>query len=316
MQQRRRVRLQGKYRLITRSDFDGLVCGMLCQEAGVVDSILFAHPKDMQDGTVEVDDRDIIAGLPYVSGCALCFDIGGGVDVPESAHEDGTFVNDSKVSSVARLTYQWFGGRLAFPRIDQAMLAAVDKAHQAQYTRDEILDPKDWVLLAFLMDARTGLGRFREFRLSNYQLMLELIPFCRAATIQDILKHPDVVERIHVYADHQVRCREQLQRCIKLQGKVGVLDLREEDTIWAGNRFLVYALFPDIAVSVHVIWGLRRQNTVFAVGRSILNNDLCLDIGAIMAQHGGGGHSAAGTCQVPHDLADRKLREIVTALNA
>jgi len=309
--ERKQIRLSGRYRLITRSDFDGLVCGMLLQEANLVDTILFAHPKDMQDGTIQASDRDIIAGLPLVPGCAACFNI----HVDENFEQKSdTLVYDSHQPSVARLIYSWLGGRLAFPRIDQAMLAAVDKAHSAQYSIDDILNPSGWVLLGFLMDARTGLGRFRDFRLSNYQLMMELIPFCRSHRIAEILEHPDVLERVQLYREHQEKCRLQIENSIRIEGIVGVLDLRQEETIWAGNRFLLYALFPQIAVSIHIIWGLRRQNTVFAVGRSIVNHSCTIDIGSLMETLGGGGHASAGSCQVRNDHADDVLPTIVTAL--
>lgn len=304
-----RIRLTGLYRLITRSDFDGLVSGMLLQEAGFVDRVLFAHPKDMQDGTVEVGSRDIIAGLPFVAGCAIAFD-----NSPGEASSVAEHVRDARHASVARLVYTWLGGRLAFPRIDQAMLGVVDKTQTAQFSAEEIIDPQGWALLAFLMDARTGLGRFREFRLSNYQLMLELIPYCRRHTIEEILEHPDVAERVQLYREHQGKCQEQIRSKARLQGHVVVLDLREEEVIWAGNRFLVYALFPQAQVSVHVMWGLRRQNTVLAVGRSIVNPSAQLEIGCLMEQFGGGGHSHAGSCQVPHDQAEEVLSAIVTAV--
>lgn len=311
----KRVRLSGKYRLITRSDFDGLVCGMLFQESGLADRILFAHPKDMQDGTVEVGPQDIIAGLPFVPGCALTFDISEQDNISEEAREEGLFVCDTRVQSVSRLVYAWLGGRLAFPRIDQTMLQAVDKAHSAKFSTDDILNPKSWVLLSFLMDARSGLGRFREFRLSNYQLMMELIPFFSNHGIQEILAHPDVQERIQVFEEHQSRFIAQIQKCTKVHGRLGVLDLREEETIWAGNRFAIYALFPQISVSMHVLWGLRRQNTVFAVGQSIVNqNPYDTDIGEVMSRYGGGGHGSAGSCQVPHEESERVLAELILAL--
>ena len=311
--ERKRIRLSGKYRLITRSDFDGLVCGMLFEEAGLVDRILFAHPKDMQDGTIEVNDRDIIAGLPYAANSAATFTTSASEIFPADAHPEN-LVCDSRHASVARLVYSWLGGRLAFPRIDTGIIAAVDKAQTAHYTIDEIIKAQDWVLLGFLVDARTGLGRFKEFRLSNYQLMLELIPFCRNHRIAEILQHPDIQERIQVYHEHQEKCCDQLTRCIRIDGNVGILDLRNEDTIWAGNRFLIYAVFPQIQISIHIIWGLRRRNTVFAVGRSIVNPASTVDIGAVMEKYSGGGRPSAGTCQVIHEDSERVLQEITKAL--
>lgn len=311
----RRVRLEGKYRLITRSDLDGVVSAMLFQERGYVESVLFAHPKDMQDGTLSVTPRDIIVNLPFVPGCALAFDRRDPKDLPPDLDNLPNLVCETGEGSVSRMVYTWLGGRLSFPRLDQNMLAAVDKAVLANYSIEEILNPKDWVLLAFLLDARTGLGRFREFRQSNYQLLMNLIPFCRSHDIGEILRHPDVAERVQVYQEHQGRCQEQIRRCTQIQGLVGVVDLRQEETIWAGNRFLIYALFPEIEVSMHVMWGLRRQNTVIAVGRSIFGKNNKVNLGELVAKYQGGGHAAAGTCQVSHELSGQVLQELVNHIN-
>jgi hypothetical protein len=311
----KRVRLSGKYRLITRSDFDGLICGMLFQESGLADRILFAHPKDLQDGTVDVDSRDIIAGLPYVPGCAITFDHADQEGISEEDREEGFFVCDARMPSISRLVYSWLGGRLAFPRIDQSMLQAADKIHSSQFTSDEILNPTGWILLSFLMDARSGLARFKDFRLNNYQLMMELIPFFSNRSIIDLLKHPDVQERIEVFQQNQQPFIQQIQRCTKVHGRVGVLDLRNEETIWAGNRFAIYALFPQISASIHVLWGLRRQYTVFAAAKSILNPTTHdADIGALMAQFGGNGQPSTGSCQIPSEDAEQVLASIINSL--
>lgn len=299
----------GKYRLVTRSDFDGLVCGLLLKELDLVDDITFVHPKDMQDGKVEITGRDITTNLPYVEGVHLAFDhhlsetmrVG-----PKDNH-----VIDPDAPSAARVVYDYYGGKEKFPRVSDDMMVAVDKADSAQFSEEEILHPKDWVLLNFLMDARTGLGRFHTFRISNYQLMMQLIDFCRDHSIQEILELPDVKERVELYFDHEGKFKEQLKRCSKVHGDLVVLDLRNEETIWAGNRFMIYALYPSCNISIHVMWGKQKQNTVFAVGKSIVNRSSEVNIGALMLEYGGGGHEAAGTCQVANDEADAKLTEIV-----
>ncbi|NLB63140.1 MAG: exopolyphosphatase [Fibrobacter sp.] len=305
------MKLSGKYRLITRSDLDGVAAAALLQDRGYIESILFTHPKDIQDGTISVGNRDILVNLPYMPGCAIAFDRSGAklnADAPN-------LVSDSAEGSVARLVYTWLGGRLSFPRIDQEMLNAVDKSVLANYTETEVIDPQNWSLIAFLLDARTGLGRFKDFRLSNYQLMHALIPLFRNLTVQDILQNPDVAERVEIYREHQDRSIEQLRRCTQVHGKVAVVDLRDEEVIWAGNRFLVYALFPQIEVSIHAIWGLRRQNTVFALGKSIINKESAVHLGNVAAQFNGGGHSGAGTCQVSHEKAAETLTEILAQLH-
>jgi nanoRNase/pAp phosphatase (c-di-AMP/oligoRNAs hydrolase) len=299
----------GKYRLVTRSDFDGLVCGLLLKEIDLVDDITFVHPKDMQDGKVEITDRDITTNLPYVEGVYLAFDhhlsetmrVG-----PKDNH-----IIDADAPSAARVVYDYYGGKSKFPKVSQEMMVAVDKADSAQFEEEEILHPTDWVLLNFLMDARTGLGRFHTFRISNYHLMMQLIDYCRDHDIKEILELPDVKERVDVYFEHEEKFKEQLKRCSTVHGPLIVLDLRKEETIWAGNRFMIYALYPKSEISIHVLWGKQQQNTVFAVGKSIINRASDVNIGSLMLEYGGGGHHAAGTCQVGNDEADEKLAEVV-----
>jgi nanoRNase/pAp phosphatase (c-di-AMP/oligoRNAs hydrolase) len=218
--------------------------------------------------------------------------------------------------SAARVVFDHYGGSGRFGARFNEMMLAVDKADSAQFSSDEILEPSDWVLLNYLMDSRTGLGRFREFRVSNYQLMMDLIDYCRTHGIDDILKLPDVVERVELYHEHAVKARAQLQRCTTVYGNVAVVDLRQEETIYAVNRFMVYALYPQTNISIHVLWGVQKQNTVCAVGKSITNRSSKVNIGALMLVHGGGGHENAGTCQVPNDKADAVVQELVKRINA
>jgi nanoRNase/pAp phosphatase (c-di-AMP/oligoRNAs hydrolase) len=303
-----------KYRLVTRSDFDGLVCAVLLKDRGIIDDIKFVHPKDMQDGKVEITDRDITTNLPYVAGAHLVFDHHSS-EVLRNGTADN-YVIQASAPSAARVVYDYYGGRDAFPTISEAMMAAVDKGDAAQFNLDEILDPQGWDLLNFLMDARTGLGRFREFRISNYQLMMELIDYCKNHSIEEILALPDVNERVELYNQQSSLFSDQLKRCATMHGNLVVLDLRSEATIFAGNRFLIYALFPQSNISIHVLWGLNQQNTVFAVGKSILDRASKTNIGELMLEYGGGGHENAGTCQLDNALAEITLEMLVTRINA
>jgi nanoRNase/pAp phosphatase (c-di-AMP/oligoRNAs hydrolase) len=218
--------------------------------------------------------------------------------------------------SAARVVFEHYGGTGQFGTRFNEMMVAVDKADSAQFSSEEILAPTDWVLLNYLMDSRTGLGRFREFRVSNYQLMMDLIDYCRTHGIEDILKLPDVVERVELYQEHAAKARDQLERCSTVYDSVAVLDLRHEETIFAVNRFMIYALFPLTNISIHVMWGVQKQNTVCAVGKSITNRSSKVNIGALMLAHGGGGHENAGTCQVANERADAVLLELVTRINS
>ncbi|HJV93305.1 MAG: exopolyphosphatase [Betaproteobacteria bacterium] len=304
-----------KFRLVTRSDFDGLVCAVLLNELNLIDEIKFVHPKDMQDGKIEITGGDITTNLPYVAAAHLAFDH----HMSEvSRNQGGSHKNhiiDPHAPSAARVVYRHFGGKESFRNISDAMMDAVDKADSAQFNRDEILAPEGWVLLNYLMDARTGLGRFRDFRISNYALMMDLIAYCRNHNIDEILALPDVMERVKLYQAHAPKAKEQVLRCTTVYKNLAVLDLRREETIWATNRFMIYALFPQCNISIHVLWGLQKQNTVFATGRSILDRSSKTEIGALMLRYGGGGHEAAGTCQVDNDKAEQVLGELITVIN-
>lgn len=303
-----------KYRLVTRSDFDGLVCAVLLKHLDMVSEIKFVHPKDMQDGKVAIDDNDITTNLPFVPGVHLAFD----------HHLSETLRNEVRANhiiypdapSAARVVYDYYGGREAFPAAWDEMMAAVDKGDSAQFSEKEVLDPQDWNLLNFLMDARTGLGRFREFRISNYNLMMDLIDYCRNHTISQIMALPDVKERSDLYFEHADKCREQIRRCSVLHNNLIVLDLRKEEIIYAGNRFIIYAMYPQSNISIHVLWGLKNQNTVFATGKSIINRSSKTSIGELMLEYGGGGHENAGTCQVENDRAEFVLQELIKRINA
>lgn len=303
-----------KYRLVTRSDFDGLVCAVLLKHLDLVDDIKFVHPKDMQDGKVEITGRDISTNLPYVPGVHLAFDHHLSETIRNGKQDN--HIIDPEAPSAARVVFDYYGGYDVFPQSWEDMMLAVDKGDSAQFSREEVLNPQGWELLNFLMDARTGLGRFREFRISNYQLMMELIDHCKDYTIEQIMDLPDVKERVELYTEQSAKFEAQLKRCSTVHGNLVVLDLRDEETIWAGNRFMIYALFPQTNISIHVLWGLKQQNTVFATGKSIFDRSSATNVGELMLKYGGGGHQAAGTCQVENDKAAETLQALITQINA
>jgi len=304
-----------KYRLVTRSDFDGLVCAVLLKELDMLDEILFVHPKDMQDGKIQVTSRDITTNLPYVPGVHLAFDhhLSETLRVKD---RPANHIIHAEAPSAARVVYDHFGGKERFPRIKDEMMREVDKADAAQLSREEILKPKGWVLLNYVMDPRTGLGRFRDFRISNYQLMMELIDACLKLSIDEILALPDVKERVDLYVDHQAEAQDQLLCCSKVHGNLVVLDLRDQEVIHPANRFLIYALFPKANISMHVMWGLKKQNVVFAIGKSILDRSSKTSVGDLCLKYGGGGHEAAGTCQVETARAATVQEELIARITA
>lgn len=303
-----------KHNLITRADFDGVVAAVLFKEMGMVDDIIFAHPKEMQDGEVEVDDNIITTNLPYVDGVHLCFDhhlsetlrVG-----PRSNH-----IIDPNAPSAARVVYEYYGGEAKFPKIPDGLMDAVDKADSAQYSTTDILAPTGWTLLNFIIDPRTGLSRFHDFAISNNQLLLDMIVYCRRHPIEDILAIPDVEERVRLYQEHDEPAEFQIDRCSSTHGNLVVLDLRDEETIHPVNRFMIYALNPEVNISIHVMREPEKEKTVFAVGKSIIDRSSKTNIGRLMLEYGGGGHKNAGTCQIDNDRADQVMSELIERITA
>ena len=305
-----------KKRLVTRSDFDGLVCAMLLKELDMIDDIKFVHPKDVQDGKIDLTENDITTNLPFDKRVGIAFDHHESELIRNKKEDyEGKYIIDGDAKSAARVVYDYYGGAEKFTRVSEEIMIAVDKGDSADFTKDEILNPTGWVLMNFLMDARTGLGRFHDFRISNYDLMMELIDYCVDHTIDQVLELPDVKERVDMYFDQQEKFIAQLKDVTSIHDKVAVIDLRDQDPIYTGNRFMVYALWPEVEVSVHVAWGFRKQNTAVMIGRSIINRNSSVDIGELCLSYGGGGHRKAGTCQLDNDKVDAELPNIIEKLN-
>ena len=300
-------------RLVTRSDFDGLACATLLKQLGIIDDYLFAHPKDLQDGRVEVTGDDVLANVPYVKGCGLWFD--------HHTSEmdrlgDIEFEGSSRpLASCARVVYEYYGPE-KFPAACEDFVKAVDKVDSASLTVEEITNPTGWILLGFIMDPRTGLGRYRNYRISNYQLMLDMIEYCRTMTAQEILEINDVKERVDKYFGDSKDFVRMLRDNAEVHGDAVVLDLREQEPIYCGNRFMVYTLFPECSISVRVIWGFKKQNVVLTVGHSIINRTSKVDVGALMLTLGGGGHKAVGTCQVAEAEVPEALEKVLARINS
>ena len=311
--------MSDKMRLVTRSDFDGLVCAMILKECGLIEDIKFVHPKDVQDGKIELTSNDITTNLPYDSRVFMCFDHHESeLTRNASMKENNNWHIDGFAKSAARVVYDYYKKEgYALERISDEIMTAVDKGDSADFTREEILDPKDWVLMNFLMDARTGLGRFHDFRISNYDLMMELIDYCVNHDIKEVLELPDVKERVDLYFEQAELFKNQLKEISHMEGKVVVVDQKAAgDVIYAGNRFMIYAMYPEAEISVHVAWGFKKQNTAVIIGKSIINKASNFNIGDLCLEYGGGGHANAGTCQIDNDKIDTVLPEIIRKINA
>lgn len=299
-------------RLITRSDFDGLVCGALLKEAGIIDHWKFAHPKDLQDGLVEITENDCLANVPLVKGCGLWFDHHSSEF--ERNQLEGQYKGESRLApSCARIIYDYYGGQERFSKFDELM-RAVDKVDSGNLTVDEIKVPSNWILIGFLMDPRTGLGRWKNFRISNYQLMENLIDACRVYTTQQILDMPDVRERIEIYNEQTAKFMKMIEEHTRIESDVIITDLRGVEPIYTGNRFLIYSLYPEQNISAWIVNGKDGKGCSVAVGYSILNRTSGVDVGSLMLKYGGGGHKAVGTCQFSDETMDEKLPDLLAEL--
>lgn len=299
-------------RLVTRSDFDGLVCGALLKEVGVIDHWKFAHPKDLQDGLVEIGEDDCLANVPFVEGCGLWFDHHSSEF--ERNELEGKYKGESRIApSCARIIYEYYGGNERFSHFND-MMEAVDKVDSGNLTIDEIKTPTGWILVGFLMDPRTGLGRWREFTISNYQLMEQLIDSCRTMDTAQILALPDVQERIEVYSEQAEKFTEMVKAHTRVEGNVIISDLRGVEPIYTGNRFMIYSLYPDQNISAWIVQGKGGTGCSVAVGYSILNRSSNVDVGSLMLKYGGGGHKAVGTCQFSDEDMDAMLPKLLEEL--
>lgn len=298
-------------RLVTRTDFDGLVCAVFLEEAGLVDKYKFVHPKVIQDGLLTVTSDDIIANMPYAPGCAFWFDHHTS-EMSRINIRETEFKGDCRSApSAAQVIWDYFGGEKKFGTKFLPLLEAVNKYDSAVLTREEILSPSGWILIGLLLDPRTGLGRFDDFRIGSMQFMLNMIRHCRSLRAGEILKLPDVRERTDRYTEQQAHFEDMLRRCAQTAGNVLIINLLNEKTVYAGNRFLPYALFPDQNIEIRLMWGANRQKVVITCGHSILNRSSRTDVGRLMLKYGGGGHLRVGSCQIPAENREEVFQEIL-----
>lgn len=299
-------------RLITRSDFDGLACGALLKAAGIIDSYKFVHPKDLQDGLIEVTKDDCLANVPFVEGCGLWFDHHSSEE--ERNAYQGKYTGESRKSpSAAHIIYDYYGGKEKFPQFDE-LIWAVDKVDSANLTIDEILRPTGWILFGFIMDPRTGLGRFREFTISNYQLMEKLIDWCCTMTIDEIMELPDIKERAELYFEQTAFFEDMIMTHTKTRGNTIVTDLRGTSPIYTGNRFIIYSLYPEQNLSAWIVSGKGGHGCSAAVGYSVINRTCKINVGELMLKYGGGGHAVVGTCQFSDETMEQKLPELLAEI--
>ena len=298
---------QGGYtmRLITRGDLDGLTCAVLITSMEQIDSIEFAHPKDMQDGKVDVTGDDIITNLPYHPNCAMWFDHHFGYEAEEMT---GKFKGRYGVApSAARLVFEYYDN----PNLERfgELVSETDRVDSAQLTMEDITNPKRYVLLSHTLDPRTGLGAFRSY-------FMHLLNWLKVHPINDILEFPEVKERVDTLQKSETEYRRALKKHCVLDGNVVHIDFRRLKERPVGNRFLVYALFPQANVSVQTFKGRGGENVVAALGHSILNRSCNTNVGSLCRTYGGGGHRGAATCQLEKKNSAKQIKEIIETLKA
>jgi oligoribonuclease NrnB/cAMP/cGMP phosphodiesterase (DHH superfamily) len=305
-------------RLVTRSDFDGSVCAAILQELGLVDDILYAHPKDLQDNKIEISKNDIIANAPYVEGCGLWF------DHHSSEHErldiKGKYKGASKLlPSAAQVIYDYYKDDNAYAgnlNKFEELIRIVGIADSARFSKDDILNPQGWIMLSFIADPRTGLGYRRSFRISNFELMKQLPDLLRSKSVEDILALPDLQERVQVYNDENAKYKELVIQYTRIEGDAIIIDFRGIEEIPVGNRFLEYVLFHQQNISIRIMDGKNYENAVISIGHSNINRTSSVDVGSLALKYGGGGHRQVGTCQVPYEAADNVLIELLKVINS
>ncbi len=301
------------YRLVTRGDLDGVVCGSLLSEKQKVNDVTFVHPRDLQQGSFSITSNDILANLPYSDLAHKCF-----------THHDNTgdlsgehtnLVVDAALLSTARVIYNYYGGAEAFPEISSDMLLAADKAGSADYDVEDILIPTDWTLLNFVLDPRTGLEEFKTFTVPRDAFMADLIAFCKRSPIREILTHPDVEERVTTFVYHTEFAELQLSRCATVHDKTVVIDFRNEEKRYPGNRFLIYGLFPECSLSMQLSTTNKVDTTEISIGKSIIERASSIHVGNLMNNYGGGGHSAAGACRVENARVNAVVEELLALIS-
>ncbi len=299
-------------RLLTRSNFDGLACGALLTEKGIVDEYKFIHPRDIQNGTEKVTANDVLANVPYASGCGMWFAYHSSKE-ERLKMENIKFEGDSRSDalSAAQVVWDYYGGEKTFGKHFEPLLEAVNTSDSANFSLEEIINAEGWILLSFITDPRTGLEDFGDYRISAEQFILDMIQYCRTKTIDEILLIPDVQERTKRYNEQQILFKDMLRRSSRIERRVVITDLMNEETIYCGNRFIIFASHPDQNIEIRMMWDETKKNVVFSCGHSILNRTSKINVGRLMYKYGGGGIEKAGSCRVPAKDKERVLNEIL-----
>jgi hypothetical protein len=288
-----------------------MTTGVLLKEMNLVEDVLLCQAKDIEKGFVQITCNDITAGLPCRESAYLAFDHysdQGGMGMNQRNH-----IVDTNCRSTSRVVYNYFGHD-RFNRVPRELLNVVDKVTCADITLDDILYPSGWMLLSHLIDHRTALDRYTRFSLSTAMLMETLIDWCREYTVWEVLSLPPIEERSTCYFANVGAYKLQIMQCATVHKNLVIVDLRNKDIVYPGNRFMIYALFPECNVSLQIIPNHAGTKTTIAVGKSFLDRSLTVDIGKAMRECGGGGNRNAGACDVDNDRVDIVVSNLINTL--
>jgi nanoRNase/pAp phosphatase (c-di-AMP/oligoRNAs hydrolase) len=298
-------------RLVTRGDLDGLTSAVIVTMKEPIDEIVLVHPQDITDKRLEIRSDDILANVPYHPDCGMWFDHHLLTESNEKPPERfrGRY---GLAPSAARLVYDYYREQspndVALQRL-ATLVDETDRLDAARLTPEDVENPQSYILLGYTIDSRTGLGSFDDY-------FRKLVEWLKAMSIDEVLREPEVQERVERLHNDQDEFRKLLRRNSFQLNNVVITDLRDVEQLPAGNRFLIYSLFPETNVSLRVHWGPRRDSVVAAVGHSIFNRTCHTSVGELMSRYGGGGHRGAGTCVLALDQAAEAIDEILYELQA
>lgn len=298
-------------RLVTRGDMDGLTSAVIITLKEPIDEIVLVHPQDITDKKVPIRRDDILANVPYHPDAGMWFDHH--LLTESNEKPPPNFKGRHRIApSAARLVYEYYLEK--YPNDPQLkrlskLVDETDRLDAAQLTPEDVENPRDYILLGYTIDSRTGLGKFEGY-------FSKLVEWLKTMSIQEVLEQPIVKERVERIRREQEDFKRLIQRNSFQLNNVVVTDLREVERLPAGNRFLIYTLFPDTNVSLRVHWGPSHNSVIAAVGHSIFNRTCKTSVGDLMSRYGGGGHQGAGTCVLPLDSAADAIDEILFELQA
>jgi len=312
-------------RLVTRADFDGLVCGALITKFEPIEDYLYVEPKFMQDGLVEIRNGDIITNLPYHPNCTLWFDHHVTNTTPDFPKPivlgQGGFRLAPSAARVVLEYYTELGNRrqttgnsnspeeiaefLGTARMQHLMHEA-DRIDAGKLEQEDVLNPQGYVLISMTTDGRNA---------GDEPYWLKVINLLRDATLEEMLSDPEIKRRCERIQNEQEKLRKLLLERTTYKGNVIYCDLRGVKEIPDGNRFLIFTLFPKGNIQVKVAHDSQRENTTaISVGYNIFNPTSNVNVGELLKNYGGGGHKVVGSSRVPNEQAEQAIKEILAAV--